>query len=87
MIGYYHIIPRSPAALDIVAFHGSVMGVDKQDHTEVLLWCATPTCSCWQKRRYRAWFRLGYDVQLGSPVRQQTTQEVQDELNSATSAR
>jgi hypothetical protein len=80
MLGYFSVIPKSRRALDVVTFHGSVMGVDRQKGTEVLLWCATPECPCWQTRRWRDWFRLNLDVVLGSSV-----PSVQDEVNRAQS--
>ncbi len=82
MLGYYHITPKSQSALKIVSIHGAVMGVDKQRSTEVLLWCATPTCECWKQgnRRYRAWFRLNHDVVLGNPV---PLAELSSDLNGA----
>ena len=80
MLGYFHITPKSPSALQIVNIHGSVMGVDRQKGTDVLLWCATPTCPCWTTRRYRNWFRLNLDVVLGASV---PLDSVQAELAAA----
>lgn len=83
MIGYYHIKPKSPVAMDAIVRHGDIMGVDKQDRDEVLLWCATPTCPCWKTHRYRKWFRLHYDVILGSEVTNMAA--IEEDLNRAVS--
>ena len=82
MIAYYRIQPKSPVAFDAVVQHGDVMGMDKQDHDQVLLWCATPNCRCWNTKRYRRWFRLGYDLELRGQV---AMKEVQNELNGSVS--
>jgi hypothetical protein len=84
VLGYFHIIPKSRSALDALARHGDVMGVDRQKGAEVLLWCATPTCPCWVPGnfRYRNWFRLHLDVELGSSV---VMSAITDEINQATS--
>ncbi len=87
MIGFFNIVPKSQAALQIVNIHGGVMGVDKQQRNEVLLWCATPTCPCWSTRRWRGWFKLNTDVVLGTSVAMAdiTLAEVNKEINDATS--
>lgn len=69
MIGYFNVVPKSRTALDAVTRHGSVMGVDQQKGNEVLVFCATPTCSCWSNpQRWRQWMRLHSDVTLGASV-------------------
>lgn len=82
MIAYYRIQPRTAVAMDAVVQHGDVMGMDKQDRDQVLLWCATPTCPCWKTKRYRRWFRLNHDVKLGGEV---AMKEVEDSINGSVS--
>lgn len=82
MIAYYRIKPRTAVAMDAVVQHGDVMGMDKQDHDQVLLWCATPDCPCWKTKRYRRWFRLDYDIKLGGEV---AMVEVENALNGSVS--
>ncbi len=61
----YHVIPKTPLALEAVARHGAVMALAEQRSTDVLLVCATKTCACGTApQRWRRWFRLGHDVVL-----------------------